>query len=271
MAALTLSQYQHLFSSAACRRDHEAPDKRLRDSITPGKDLTALEALEVYRRGHRVRLTEALGDTYEGVWWVAGDEEFFRMAKAFIQSHPSRTYNLSSYGEEFANFLETTRPFPDLPFLPDLARFEWTFKNIFHMPQHEPVSQETIQAMTQQGNIQFQFGPSVHLFSSPYTIYDIWKLRGTCHNQQPPTDWNHGQHLLLYKKHRQVFVNTLQEVEHGILEQLLKGRLLEESLNETMIQYPDIRQTEISQLFQVMVHTGIIQHILSPSSQKGAS
>ncbi|WP_447968548.1 HvfC/BufC family peptide modification chaperone [Nitrospira sp. M1] len=265
MGTLTLNQYQRLFSHTACRQDHEAPDARLSKAITPGKDLTSHDALDVYRRGYLVRLTEALGETYEAVWWVAGDEEFFRLAKTFIQSYPSQTYNLSTYGAEFADFLEKARPFPDLLFLPDLARFEWLFKNIFHMPQHEPASQETIQAMTQQSNIRFQFGPSVHLFSAPYSIYNIWKLRGTCHDGQPQPDWNIAQHLLLYKKHQQIYVNELQQVEYNLLEHLCTGLSLEEALHHTLNHYPEMSQTEISQLFQVMVHTGMIQHITSTS------
>ncbi|GJL54899.1 MAG: hypothetical protein NPIRA02_20310 [Nitrospirales bacterium] len=265
MGTLTLNQYQRLFSHTACRQDHEAPGARLVESITPGKDLTSFDALEVYRRGYLVRLTEALGETYEAVWWVAGDEEFFRLAKTFIQCHPSQTYNLSSYGEVFAEFLEKERPFPDLGFLPDLARFEWLFKNIFHLSQHEPVSQETIQAMTQQGNIRFQFGPSVHLFSSPYSVYNTWKLRGTCREEQPQPDWNIAQHLLLYKKHQQIFVKELQPVEYSLLENLLTGLSLEEALDNSLSHYPEMSQPEISQLFQVMIHTGIIQNIEGPS------
>ena len=209
MGTLTLNQYQQLFSQAAHRADHEAPSSRLVAAIIPGGSLSSHDSLEIHRSGYIVRLTEALGEIYEAVWWVAGDEDFFRLAKMFILSNPSHTYNLSSYGQEFSKFLQKERPFPDLLFLPDLARFEWMFKNIFHTPQHEPVSPEAIQAITQQGNIRFQFGPSVQIFSAPYAVYNIWKLRGTCQNTIPPDDWNHDQHLLLYKRNDQIFVNRI--------------------------------------------------------------
>ena len=261
MGTMTLNQYQQFFWQAVTRQEHEAPDKRLRAAIAPAKDLSALDALEVYRRGYVVRLTEALGETFEAVWWVSGDEDFFRLAKMFILTYPSRTYNLSSYGEEFAKFLEKERPFPDLPFIPDLARFEWLFKNIFHTGQHESVPEETIQSQAQQGNIRILFGPSVQLFTSPYKVYDIWKLRGTQHEKQPITEWDQSQYLLLYKKRDQIFVNELQEIEYCLLQQLIAKRSLEETLTATMIQFPDMTPTQISQLFQVMVHTGIIRHI----------
>ena len=230
-------------------------------TILPGGSHSAQDALEVYRRGYIVRLIEALGDTYEAVWWVSGDDEFFLLAKQFVLAYPSKTYNLSSYGEEFPAFLRETCPFPDIPFLPFLADFEWMFKNIFHMPQHQTVSQETIQEITQQGNIRFQFGPSVQLFTSPFAVYDIWKLRGTCQTGQHPNDWNHTQRLLLYKKNEQIFVNELQDNEFSILHKLLTAQTLEDALNEASKEFPEMNQEQISQLFQVIVHTGIIQHV----------
>ncbi len=263
MGTLTLKQYQQLFSQAAHRADHESPPYRLVAAITPGGSLLSTDSLEVYRHGFIVRLTESLGDIYEAVWWVTGDDEFFRLAKMFILSRPSQAYNLSSYGHEFPEFLRMERPLPDLPFLPDLAQFEWLFKDIFHTKQHESVSQEAISTITQEGNIQFTFGPSVHIFSAPFTVYDLWKLRGTCHDGRPPVEWDHPQHLLLYKKGDQIFVNELDKVEYMLLEQLISGSTLEQSLTEAAALFPDLDQEQISKLFQVIFHTGIIQNIIS--------
>ncbi len=269
MDTLTLNQYQKLFSQAAYREDHEAPHNRLVQAITPGGTLSSLDALEVYQRGTIVRLTEALGETYEAVWWVAGDEDFFRLAKMFILSHPSHTYNLSSYGQEFSEFLRQERPFPSLPFLPELAQFEWMFKNIFHITQHDAISQETIQRIAEQGNVRFEFGPSVHLFTSPFAVYDIWKLRGACHDGRPPVNWEHEQHLLLYKKQDQIFVNELNTLEYAVLELLLNGTTLEESLDQVASQFPELQQEQISKLFQVIFHTGIIQNISADLGEHG--
>ena len=270
MGILTLSQYQQLFSQAAHRSDHEAPPARLTAGMTPGGTLSIPDSLEVYRRGFIVRLTESLGEIYESVWWVAGDEEFFRLAKKFILSQHSEAYNLSLYGQEFPDFLQAEHPFPDLPFLPSLARFEWLFKNIFHSSQHESISQEEIQSITQEGHIQFIFGSSVSLFTAPFAVYDLWKVRGTCHDGQPPIEWNHAQRLLLYKKHDQIFVNELDDVEYTILEKLLGGSTLESSLNETAKQYPNLEQEQISKLFQVIFHTGIIHRLSTISEKPGA-
>jgi hypothetical protein len=52
--------------------------------------------------------------------------EFFDGAAAFfIRRHPPREAYLGNYGREFATFLSGFRPASSLPYLADVARFEW--------------------------------------------------------------------------------------------------------------------------------------------------
>ena len=261
MGKLTLAQYQQQFSQAMYQGKPERLAPSLIAAITPGGLLSPGESLRVYSNGHIVRLTEALGETYEAVWWVSGDEDFFKLAKKFILTHPSQFYNLSFYGQEFATFLESECPFPDLPFLPDLARFEWVFKHTFHAPQHEPATAEAMQAIGRSSQVRFHLGPSVSVFSSSHAVYDIWKLRGTPHEERPDLEWNREQHLLLYKKNFQIFVNELTAVELAFCQHLLDGSSMEDTVNAVAEEIPDLSQEQVSAVFQMLVHTKSIERI----------
>ncbi len=81
MARLTLRQFQHLFTESSVRAEESSIHPLLLKEIVPGGSLSAKAALDVYRTGHIVRLTEALGETFEAVWWVAGDTHFFRLQR----------------------------------------------------------------------------------------------------------------------------------------------------------------------------------------------
>ena len=270
MGQLTLKQYQQLFSQATAKGDQSKVNPRLLETLIPGGTLTPPDALNVYATGHIVRLTEALGETYEAVWWVCGDEDFFKLAKHYILANPSTTYNLSFFGKKFPLFLEQVLPFPDLPFLEDLARYEWTFKELFHTRQHESVAPDKIQSLTEDATIQFQFGKAVRLFSSPYAVYDLWKLRGTPHEGKPPVEWDRPQRLVLYKLTQQIFVHELGEHEFQILASLQAGQTLEASLALISEQGGEIHQDQISQLFQFVFHSGIIGQIgKEPMSRPG--
>ena len=84
-------------------------DPELVAAVTGGGKLSAAEAVDVYRGGYPARLTDALGETYETCWRVLGDEGFFAAAQTYISRHPSRSHNLSDYGEAFPEFLESLR------------------------------------------------------------------------------------------------------------------------------------------------------------------
>lgn len=263
MNQLTLKDYQELFSQAALQGAESEGYPRLLRTLTPGGTLTEPDAIDVYGNGVIVRLTEALGETFEAVWWVCGDEDFFALAKHFIQAQPSTTYNLSKYGKEFPEFLDEVLPFPDLPFLGNLARFEWTFKDLFHTGQHDSVHSDLIQSLTEDASIRFRFGRAVRLFSSPHAVYDLWKLRGTEHEGKPPVEWDRTQYLLMYKKDRQIYVNEISEAEFRVLNTLGEGQTIETALHSVVKDHPDFSPEAISNLFQMVFHTGIIQHIVT--------
>lgn len=189
MARLTLSQFQHLFPQASRRPEETGVDPLLLNEIIPGGLLSSDGALEVYRTGHIVGLIEALGETVEALWWVAGDDHYFQLAKDFLLTYSSTSSNLSDFGKYFHNFLDKRQPFSDLPFLAGLARFEWLFKDVFHLPPHSILSPDHFQQHPLSGNLRLVLGPSVRLFRSPYSVYAIWELRGTVQESLPEKDW----------------------------------------------------------------------------------
>jgi len=261
MARLTLSQFQHLFSQASLRPEDTLVDPVLLNGVIAGGSLSSDTALEVYRTGHIVRLTEALGETFEAVWWVAGDTDYFCLAKEFLLTYPSASYNLSDFGKSFPAFLAERQPFSDLPFLADLARFEWVFKEVFHLPPHTSLTPDHFQQHTLSEDLRFSFGPSVHLFRSPYSVYEIWKLRGTVQESLPEEDWKKPQWLLCYKHQQQVYIKHVSEPEYLLLDHLCFGASIEESLDRTLQDCSDITVTTVSDLFSLITHAGIVTHL----------
>src|SRR5687768_3042109 len=87
--------------------ENEKDILELEKSLVAGGRLSLQEALGVYSNGYVARLTEALGEIFEGVWWVLGDSGFFEMCKRYIAATPSKSYNLSDYGDGFPAFLST--------------------------------------------------------------------------------------------------------------------------------------------------------------------
>ncbi len=261
MAKLTLSHFQHLFSQASLRLEDAQIEPALLDTVQPGGSLTSDHAVDVYRTGHIVRLTEALGETFEAVWWVAGDDHYFRLAKKYLLTHPSTSYNLSDFGKTFPDFLEKEQPFSDLPFIDDLARFEWLFKEVFHLSPHSALSTDDFQQHEVSGTTHLTFGPSIRFFHSRYSVYEIWKMRGTEQASLPQEDWDTPQWLLCYKHEQQVYIKHVSEPEYLLLRHLHSGQNIEDALTQTVQDYPDLTTTIVSDLFGLIKTTGIATHL----------
>jgi hypothetical protein len=211
-------------------------DPELVASVTGGGTLTAAQAVDVYRGGYPARLTEALGETFEACWRVLGDEDFFKVVRAFIAISPSTTHNLSDYGASFPDFVEgqafkSLNLSSDAPFLGDLARYEWEFKNIFHEKPHAGLDARVLAAKARPESV-LRFGSAVRLLSLKHRVYAIWKRDRADDTPLRDEDWTGAERLVLYKQQggNPVFVRELSEPEHAALSALAAGRPLQEAL-----------------------------------------
>ena len=227
-------------------------------AVTGGGTLTPEEAVGVYRAGYPARLTEALGETFEGCWRALGDEAFFAVAKDYIARMPSASYNLSDYGRSFPEFLESRADAEDAPFLGDLARYEWTFKELFHTKAHAPMAPAALAAKARPDAV-LRLGGAVRLLALRHRVYDLWRRDRADDTPLVTSDWEGAERLVLYKKEgNPIFVRALTAPEHAALSALEAGRPLEEALASAEgLDAPAARE-----LFAFVAESGIVAEIV---------
>lgn len=227
------------------------------DNITPAGTLkTPQNALFAHKNGYYARLTEVLGETFEGTWFALGDELFFEICRNFITATPSRHYNLIDYGAEFPDFLAKQEVASELPFITDLAKFDWLFKNVFHSKQHVALSSNKLTKIESNPELKAIFGESVHLFTSDYSIYNLWELRKD-EETEKEIDINKPQSLLIYKNKNEIFVKELSKNEYYLLKALTEGQSFEVMLDGVS----EEMTPSLMSLFQVIGSTGIIEKL----------
>lgn len=101
----------------------EEKDAVREDIVEDG--FSAAERFRLYRNTSRSVLIEALRMTYPAVDRLVGGEFFDMAAGRFIAAQPPRSGYLNEYGAGFAEFLAALGPARTVPYLPDVARFEW--------------------------------------------------------------------------------------------------------------------------------------------------
>jgi hypothetical protein len=104
--------------------------------LQPGL-IQAGEALSVHRDTARGGLVNALNLSFPTVLALVGEDFFDQAALAFVERSPPSSAWLTGYGEGFAGFLEAYEPAQELPYLADVARFDFAVEQVVHAAEGE--------------------------------------------------------------------------------------------------------------------------------------
>ncbi|GAB2702573.1 hypothetical protein GCM10010442_20950 [Kitasatospora kifunensis] len=114
--------------------------------LTSTARLGADRRLDIYRRGYRLRLLEAMRGLHPGLCALLGRELFEDFALEYLDARPSRSPSLHQLGRHFAGHLAKRRPDRDRPpelrerwidLVIDLARYEQVFAEVYDGPGTE--------------------------------------------------------------------------------------------------------------------------------------
>lgn len=253
-----LARAQGLFAAAV--RDLAAPwPPELLARVVPGGTLDADAALGVYRGGYVARLTEQLGETFATVWRVLGDEDFFAACAGYIAGHPSSSYNLSDYGRGFADFLASSPLGQGLAFLPELARFELEFHDLFHAEGHEPAAASEAAALAASGDLSgatLRFGPALRLLALEHAVHDLFRHRDDV--EAPSVDVERPQWVMLFKKNGEVRALDVDAGTFAALGVLASGATLDDALAAAVDRDPAFGEAEAARLLEILVASGVV-------------
>ena len=136
------------------------PDQRMRQVWTDGQPalnivssiikandrLTSFERLEIYNRQYWFRLIDCFYDDFPALRAVLGDDPFYRLAIAYLETNPSRSFTLRDLGGQLARFLRAEPAWiashPGLA--RDVARLEWAHVVAFDGPEIPPLEMDQL-------------------------------------------------------------------------------------------------------------------------------
>jgi Putative DNA-binding domain len=95
--------------------------------IKPNDRLTSFERLEIYNRQYWIRILGCFYEDYPGLRAVIGDRKFGRMARAYLDCHPSTCFTLRNLGSRLEKFLRADPKWvaPHERLALDMVRIEW--------------------------------------------------------------------------------------------------------------------------------------------------
>lgn len=107
----------------------------------------ARERFAVYQNNVHLTQIEALGETFNTVAALVGEEFFSALAAAHAEKHPPQSMNLNDYGDEFPAFIASFPHTQSLPYLADVARFDAAWHQSFFAMNEPLLSLEEISAI----------------------------------------------------------------------------------------------------------------------------
>ncbi|TGK01250.1 DUF2063 domain-containing protein [Leptospira langatensis] len=197
--------------------------------ILPGGKLDLHSSLKVYREAYQARFTEALGDRFETVWKILGDEDFFELAKRYISSVPSLSYNLSDYGESFPEFIGEN--FPEHPFIREVADLELNISKIFHLPPNWNEELKNLPLSGEFNDLKFIFHESLMYLHYTHPVYELWKDQDEDFTPELPA--KQDQYLMIGKRGENLWIQEIDFWEFQFGKNLSVGKTLLEAVEHS--------------------------------------
>ena len=245
-----LENLQNKFAAMIRKNDLQS----MAADIIPGGRLDAQQALLVYQNGYFVRLTDAMGENFEAVWRILGDETFFSACREYISQNNSFSFNISDFGDGFPDFLQMN--FAEVPFLAQLAEFEIEFRKLFH----KKISIHELATDVLAGNdSRIEFGDNfcARKYTSP--VYTLWKNRKEEDFALDAVDTEKIEIVFLYKDAQQeIFARIATENEWRMFRLLVEGKSIEAAVIGSGINDPEM----VSGFFGFLKEAGMIHRII---------
>lgn len=132
----------------------------------------------VYRNTVFSSLINVLAARFPVVAQLAGLDFFRGMAATFIAERPPASPVLLMYGGDFSEFIAMFGPAREIPYLADVARFEWTLHAVSHAADADPIDPAVFVAAAASeswSEVRLILHPAARHFRSAYPVVSLWR------------------------------------------------------------------------------------------------
>ena len=227
------------------------------------RNLTSRDRLNIYHNAYRVRLIDVLLDTFEHTAIYLGDDWFHQLASDYVQSHHSTHTNIGLYGKEFPDFLAEQLA-EDLE-VSELALMDWKLRRAFDGPDSSVMTQEDLQRLASEGNINFrlQAVATLSITTQHFNTLDIWQAINN--DEHPPVvrRLDEPVDILIWRKGHSPHFRSIAKIESAAIACMSS----KDSLDAIGVALEkDFPEADVTTEFGIMLHRWLDDEILSIAS-----
>lgn len=132
-----------LLPDESMQRDSESAAQSI---IKPNDRLTSFDRLQIYNQQYWWRMLGNFAEDFRGLRAVVGGRKFDRLAVAYIDACPSRSWTLGELGARLPGFIEAHPEFtaPHTALALDVARVEWARTFSFDAGEFPPINPQRV-------------------------------------------------------------------------------------------------------------------------------
>ncbi len=233
---MQLAELQSHFKNALLKSEDDAVAPALRED-----GLAKARRLDVYRNNVFSNLSDALASTFPAVEALVGEAFFRQMCRDYIRFAPPRVACLIYYGDDFAAFIRSYAPAASLPYLADMAAYEWAYNHAYYAADDQPFDPSVLETMDDEVADALVLGlrDSATVIASDFALDQI--RRYTQHpDSEPPSMERTSFRLLLWRPEREIQWRELSDAEFASLQAIQNGKSLADVITVAMHHDPDM-------------------------------
>jgi hypothetical protein len=217
----------------------------------------------VHRNNMVVGLVNAISARFPAVEKLVGQDFFATMASAFVQAQPPRTPLLTTYGDEFPDFLRAFASARELPYLADVARIEAARTRAYHAADAAPLGADALSGKGADVLIalRVKLHPSLEIVRSEHPIVTIWAMNSGEQKLAPIGNWN-GEDALVIRPHLDVEVRRQPPGGAAFLLALADGASLGAAANAA---FAESEQFDLTVNLAQLLGSGVVCGVASGS------
>ena len=220
-----LQDLQKNFQDFVLSGDHE-----FKGNVEGKNDQLITTQTDIYHSAYRLRLTGVLKTDYPGLHTLAGDEQFEKICRDYIQRYPSDHFSVRYFGRFMQIFLTDTDPYSKHRLLADMAGFEWAVNEVLDAEDRHVLSiielQDISPALWPEMTISLH--PSLITIPLEWNVPKFWQLIKEDKEPRPPKDYSQRVTWILWRKGIEVYFRSMAEDEAWALVASSQGKTFAE-------------------------------------------
>lgn len=216
-----LRNLQQIFYNGIVKLDGEAENL-----IVDHGQLAARERLNIYAEAYRLRLIEALSDSYPALHTLMGDDDFESLCLHYINAHPSTHFSIRYFGQHMSEFIAHHHSGSHSELLSEMALFEWSLINAFDAKNETSLTMEQLARVeiSEWPNLCFTLSASLQKLDFHWNVPALWKSIEQNAEPQAPEKNEQSVTWLIWRPQLETQFRSLNSTETEAFNAMQSGR-----------------------------------------------